>query len=146
MEKIISLTGLISFPYSQERSIMERYALRWQSAGRRKMQLIEIINNCTHLKVVERRCIKDDFIELVFCNEDMAEWKRILSSYLGQPRKPQGSPPSPNDLRITCGTGSIRINQTLFEQEFEAGTVIAKFWPWADGKHTTLRMALLLKG
>ena len=120
--------------------------LEWHPQEETEMQLKEIIDNCTHLKVVERRCIKDDFIDLVFSNDEIAEWKRILSSYLGQPCKPQGSPPSPNDLRITSRTGSIRVNQTLFEHDFEDGTIIAKFWPWDDGKHTTLRMALLLKG
>jgi hypothetical protein len=110
------------------------------------MQLKEIIDKCTHLKVIERRCIKDDFVELVFSNEEIAEWQRILSSDLGDPRKPQGSPPSPSDLEITSRTGGIRVNQTLFEQEFDEGTIIAKFWPWDDGRHTTLRMALLLKG
>jgi hypothetical protein len=110
------------------------------------MQLQEILGKCSELMVSQTRCIKDDFVDLVFESEDTAEWARILSSCLGEPRKPHGSPPSRDDLEITSTTGGIRINQTLFEQDFETGTVIAKFWPWEDGKHTTLRMALLLKG
>ena len=120
--------------------------LEWHPQEETEMQLKEIIDNCTHLKVVERRCIKDDFIDLVFSNDEISEWKRVLSSYLGKPRKPQGSPPSTSDLAITSKTGGIRVNQTLFEQEFEEGTIIAKFWPWDDGRYTTLRMALLHKG
>ncbi|RJQ78747.1 MAG: hypothetical protein C4519_11815 [Desulfobacteraceae bacterium] len=110
------------------------------------MRLKEIIDSCGHLKVIEQRCIKNDFIDLVFNNEELSEWQRILSSFLGAPRKPKGQQPSRSDLDITSKTGGIRVNQTLFEREFEEGTVIAKFWPWQDGRYTTLRMALLLKG
>lgn len=110
------------------------------------MRLKEIIDSCSHLKVIENRCVTNDFIDIVFINEEIEEWQRILSSFLGAARKPQGQPPSRRDLEITSKTGGIRLNQTLFEREFEEGTVIAKFWPWQDGRHTTLRMALLLKG
>jgi hypothetical protein len=109
------------------------------------MQLKEIIANCRHLKTIETRCLTEEFIELVFENEEMLEWQRILSEFLGEPRKPRGQEPSPNDLKLTAGTGSIRIEQTLFEKEFAAGTIIGKFWPWKDNRHTTLRMALLIK-
>jgi hypothetical protein len=110
------------------------------------MRLKEIIDGCSHLKVIESRCVTDDFIDIVFSNEDLEEWQRILSSFLGAPRKPRGQPPSRSDLEITSNTGGIRVNQTLFEREFEEGIIIAKFWPWQDGRYTTLRMALLLKG
>jgi hypothetical protein len=110
------------------------------------MRLKEIIDGCSHLKVIESRCVTDDFIDIVFSNEDLEEWQRILSSFLGVPRKPRGQPPSRSDLEITSNTGGIRVNQTLFEREFEEGIIIAKFWPWQDGRYTTLRMALLLKG
>jgi hypothetical protein len=109
------------------------------------MQLKEIIGSCRHLKMVETRCLTEEFIELVFQNDDMPEWQRILSEYLGKPRKPQGQEPSLNDLKLTAGTGSIRIEQTLFEKDFENGTIIGKFWPWRDNRYTTLRMALLIK-
>jgi hypothetical protein len=110
------------------------------------MRLKEIIDSCSHLKVIESRCVRNDFIDIVFINEELEEWKRILSSFLGRPKKPQGQSPSQRDLEITSKTGGIRVNQTLFESEFDEGTVIAKFWPWQDGRYTTLRMALLLKG
>jgi hypothetical protein len=108
------------------------------------MQLKEIVDYCNHLKIVEKRCITDEFIELVFLNDDIDEWHRILSAFLGTPRKPEGQEPDDEDLRLTAKTGGIRINQTLFEKEFEDTAIIAKFWPWQDLKHTTLRMALLL--
>jgi hypothetical protein len=109
------------------------------------MELKEIIDCCSHLNVIEKRCLTDEFIEMVFLNEDINEWHRILSAFLGAPRKPKGKEPDAEDLRLTAKTGGIRIEQTLFEKEFEHTAIIAKFWPWQDKKHTTLRMALLIK-
>ena len=110
------------------------------------MELQDIMAHCAHLAVSEKRCTTNEFVELVFHQADLEEWQRILSALLGPPIKPKGQAPSENDLKITAKTGGIRIDQTLFEKEFEDGTVIAKFWPWRDIQHITLRMALLLKG
>ena len=110
------------------------------------MPLKKIIESFGQLEVTENRCVSDEFIELVFLNKDLSAWHRILSDTLGFPVKPQGQTPSAKDLELTSKTGGIRIEQTLFEREFDEGTVIGKFWPWKDNKHTTLRMALLLKG
>lgn len=109
------------------------------------MKLREIIDCCGDLKINEKRCISEDFIEMVFPNEDIDEWHRILTAFLGNPSKPKGQEPSAKDLELTAGTGGIRFEQTLFEKEFENGTIIAKFWPWKDQMHITLRMALLVK-
>ena len=109
------------------------------------MTLKEIIDCCSELKIREKRCISDEFIELVFTNEQISEWQRVLTAFLGQPIKPEGQIPSNKDLALTAGTGSIRVEQTLYEKEFEEGVIIAKFWPWKDNMHTTLRMALLVK-
>lgn len=108
------------------------------------MQLKKIVEKCSHLKVIEKRCISDEFVELVFINDDIDEWQSILTAFLGEPRKPKGQAPTEKDLQLTSNTGGIRIEQTLFEKEFKTGTIIAKFWPWQNQTHTTLRMALLL--
>lgn len=107
------------------------------------MILRDITDCCVHLDVHEKRCDRDDLFELVFFQKDINEWARILSAFLGEPVKPSGKSPTTKDLAITEGTGSIRIEQTLFEKRIENGTIIAKFWPWKDGRHITLRMALL---
>jgi len=110
------------------------------------MQLKDIIEKCKYLKIVEERCISNEFVELVFDNSEADQWHRILTDALGEPRKPKGMEPSQSDLAITKGTGGIRVNQTLFETKFGENTIIAKFWPWNNGRYTTLRMALLIKG
>ncbi len=109
------------------------------------MQLKEIVSYCKDLPVCENRCLTDDFYEVVFFNADIDQWMRVLEAFLGPARKAAGQEPTDADLVLTAKTGSIRIEQTLFEKEFENGTVIAKLWPWKDGVHTTLRMAMLHK-
>ncbi len=109
------------------------------------MQLREITDCFSTLTIIEKRCLSDEFVELVIQHDDLDEWHRILSAFLGEPTKPKGVEPSNNDLKITSTTGGIRLDQTLFEQEFKNGTIIAKFWPWQNKVHITLRMALLIK-
>lgn len=108
------------------------------------MELKEIIDCFSDLKVVEKRCITDDFVELVFQSQEVDQWHRILQAFLGEPVKPKGQEPSEKDLELTAKTGGIRLDQTLFEKEFQDGTIIAKFWPWMDNIHITLRMAKLI--
>lgn len=108
------------------------------------MRLNDIYEKCKHLTIYDRRCVNDEFIELVFYNKDLPDWFDTMSSLLGEPRKAQNCEPSTDDLALTARTGGIRYEQTLFEKTFEGGTVIAKFWPWQDNAHTTLRVALLL--
>lgn len=109
------------------------------------MKLEKILEKCRHLEIYEQRSRNDDYCEIVFFSRDAGQWDRILTGILGTARKSAGDAPSEADLALTRHTGGIRLDQTLFEKEFEQGTVIAKFWPWQDGLHTTLKMALLLK-
>jgi hypothetical protein len=76
---------------------------------------------CVHLDVHEKRCDRDDLFELVFFQKDFLEWERILSAFLENPVKPSGKSPTPKDLAVTEGTGSIRVEQTLFEKSVENG-------------------------
>lgn len=107
------------------------------------MRLNEIFERCNHLTIYDQRCVTDEFIELVFYNKDLQDWYQSITSILGEPCKAQNCEPNANDLKLTARTGGIRFEQTLFEKTFEEGTIIAKFWPWHDDIHTTLRVALL---
>jgi hypothetical protein len=108
------------------------------------MTLKEIFSHLKHLEITETRTRNDEYIEVVFLNRDLNEWHMTLTSHLGAPRKAAGSEPTPSDQRITRNTGGIWANQTLFEKSFGDVSVIAKFWPWGDEVHTTLKMALLI--
>jgi len=107
------------------------------------MNLREIINQCHGLAIHEVRCDQDDYFEAVILNDEMDKWDKILTTILGPARKPKGVVPNSKDLDLTKASGGIRVNQTLFERGFGNYTIIAKFWPWDDNLHTTLKMALL---
>jgi hypothetical protein len=109
----------------------------------KQMQLSTIVKALEHLSVHQKRSANEEFVELVFYNRDLEQWQKIISLLLGAPRKVKGQEPTPTDLELTAHTGGIRLEQTLFEKKIENGTIIAKFWPWQDNTHTTLRMALL---
>lgn len=109
------------------------------------MKLKKIINSLSLLNVHQKRCETDEFYEIVFFNKDHDEWNRIISAFLGDPIKAKGVEPSKKDLELTSKTGGIRVEQTLFEREFDDEVIIAKFWPWQDDTHTTLRMSYLEK-
>ncbi len=108
------------------------------------MTFDEILSQARDLAIYERRSLSAEYCELVFFNRDLEAWQHILSSSLGDPRKPPGTEPTRADLELTSKTGGIRFNQTLFEKNFGNETVIAKIWPWDDGEHITLKMAVLL--
>ncbi len=107
------------------------------------MTFDDILLKARDLGVYERRSLSAEYCELVFFSKDMDAWFGILSSTLGEPRKPPGQEPTASDLDLTQNTGGIRINQTLFEKDFGKETVIAKIWPWDDGERMTLKMAVL---
>ena len=109
------------------------------------MKLREIIKKCGALSIYEKRCITDEFCELVFNNKDKDGWNKIFTDILGHAIKPAGIEPTKEDQYLTKDYGGTWFDQTLFKKEFDDVTVIAMFWPWQDGIHTTLKMALLQK-
>ena len=107
------------------------------------MMIDEILLQAKNLPVYERRSMSAEYCELVFFSADLNAWYDILLISLGEPRKPPGREPTKSDMDLTHQTGGIRINQTLFEKKVGGQTIIAKIWPWDDGKHMTLKMAML---
>ena len=107
------------------------------------MMLREIVNRSAGLTIQEMRCDQEDYYEVVVLNREIDRWEKILTAILGLPRKPKGVKPSEDDLTLTKGSGGIRLNQTLYERSFGDYTIIAKFWPWDDNEHTTIKMAHL---
>ena len=110
------------------------------------MTLREIIKKCATLRICEERCNTEEFYEVVFSNEDTDEWNKRFADILGHPKKPAGIQPTKDDQDLTKDYGGIWLEQTLFRRGFDDVTVIAMFWPWQDGIHITLKMALLKKG
>lgn len=109
------------------------------------MILKEVVEKCSKLGVDEKRCVSDEYVELVFFNKEIAEWSKIFIDVLGPAIKPPGAQPTEEDLRLTKDYGGIHDNQALFKKEFGDSIAIAMFWPWQDQIHTTLKIALLKK-
>lgn len=110
------------------------------------MTVKEIFEQCHTLRIHEERCVTDEFCEIVFNNKDGDEWNKKCADILGHAIKPAGMEPTEDDQYLTKDYGGIWSDQTLFKKEFDDVTVIVMFWPWQDGVHTTVKMALLKKG
>ena len=107
--------------------------------------LKKIIEKCDALKIEARRSIADDYCELVFYTKDTDQWNKTLTDIFGPAMKPAKTKPTPDTRSLTKDHGGIYYNQTLFKKEFDGTTIIAMFWPWQDGVHTTLKAATLEK-
>ncbi len=107
--------------------------------------LRDIMAAAEDLGVHEQRERGEDYCELVVYSRDTRKWENILSGILGPPAKPAGSAATREDDEITGQFGGITGEQTLFKKEGSEGTAIAMFWPWQDGEHTTLKMAVIKK-
>ncbi len=107
------------------------------------MTLREIIERCRMLGVDEERCKSDEYSELVFYKKDIDQWYKIFADVLGPAVKPAEKKTKREHLHLTKDYGGIWAGQTLFRKAFKDVTVIAMIWPWEDGIHATLKMALL---
>ena len=99
----------------------------------------------SQLGVCEERSFSDNYIEVVFFTIDTDKWNNLLSEALGQALKPAGAAPTAEAQALTKDCGGIFANQTLFKKDFAQVSVMAMLWPWQDGEHTTLKMALAKK-
>ena len=109
------------------------------------MTLKEVVERCSALSIYEERFFTDEYCERVFYSKDTKEWDEMFISIFDQPIKPAGIKPTKENLLLTESYGGIYSNQTLYKKEFDDVTAIAMFWPWQDGLHTTLKIAVLEK-
>jgi hypothetical protein len=109
------------------------------------MTLKEIIEKCSKLDIKEKRCVSDEYYELIFYSKDINEWNRIFADIFGHPVKPAGTKPTVDDLSFTKDYGGICANQILFKKDDNKQVIIAMFWPWQDNTHSTLKLFLFKK-
>ena len=109
------------------------------------MILKEIIDMCSELNIYEKRCISDEYSEIVFYSRDTDEWSSIFTEIMGPAAKPKGEKPTSYDASLTKDYGGIFDNQTLFKKDYEGAVVIVMLWPWQGGDYTTLKMVYLEK-
>jgi len=104
------------------------------------MNLNEVYEKCSGLKVCESREMTDEYIEVVFYTKDSDEWVKALSETIDPPRKPAGEKPSKEIITLTKPFGGVWDNQTFFIKEYPGFAVVAMFWPWGNGEQTTLKL------
>lgn len=107
------------------------------------MSLAPIVAAIAGLPVDEQRQRREQYVELVFFTRDTARWIEVLSAHLGPPAKSPGATPSAEQSKLASAYGGVHANQTLFSGTAGGVRVVAMFWPWQDGSHTTLKLAQL---
>lgn len=107
------------------------------------MSLKQIFEKYKSLDIFDKRCIDDEYVEVVFLNNQIDQWSQISQEIFGPAIKPSGAKPDKNALNLTQAYGGIHDTQTLFKKEVDGKTTLAMFWPWRDRVHTTLKMFVL---
>ncbi|MEW6670936.1 MAG: hypothetical protein AB1427_04485 [Thermodesulfobacteriota bacterium] len=97
------------------------------------------------LRIHEKRSLTDKLYEIVFYSEDEKTWAKIFEAEFGPPIKKKGDPLPADEQHWISATGGIWKDQTLYGEFIHNGIVIAKFQPWKDGKHITLKMMVITK-
>jgi hypothetical protein len=97
------------------------------------------------LRIHEKRKLTDKLYEVVFYSEDEEQWTKIFVAEFGPPIKKKGDSLPKDEQHWISNTHGIWEDQTLFGKIIDDGIAIAKFQPWKDGVHVTLRMMVLTK-
>ena len=105
--------------------------------------LKDIFQQFQNLAIYEKRSVTDSFVEIVLYNKDIQEWNKLLHEFMGEPFKKAADKPSRQMKDLTNEYGGIEIGQTLFKKDLEEGIILAMFWPWGNGNHTTLKIFTL---
>jgi len=105
------------------------------------MNVSDILQRCSHLKIENKNDISKDFVERVFLKNELKDWEKILSDLLGPAAKPAGEKTTEAFLDLTIKYGGILDDQTLFYKKFEDSSIIAMIWPWKDNNQVTLKLA-----
>ena len=109
------------------------------------MQLKKFIKKFDSLRIHEKRSLTDKLYEIIFYSEDEKQWAKIFEAEFGPPIKKKGDPLPADEQHWISDTGGIWEDQTLYGEFIHNGIVIAKFQPWQDGKHITLKMMVITK-
>ena len=109
------------------------------------MKLKAFAKKFKQLRVHEQRGLTDRSCDIVFYSEDINRWNDIFTAEFGPPIKKKGAPLPEKERHWISNTGGIWEDQTLFGKLIDDGVMIAKFQPWKDGVHVTLKVLHLKK-
>ena len=109
------------------------------------MQIKKFAKKLDSLRIHEKRSLTDKLYDIVFYSEDVKQWTKIFEAEFGPPIKKRGVPLPADEQHWISDTGGIWEDQTLYGKIIDNGIAIAKFQPWEDGVHITLKMIVLIK-
>ena len=109
------------------------------------MILEKFMEKFKQLRIHEQRNLTDKSCDIVFYSEDIKRWRDIFTAEFGPPIKKKGAPLPEKEQHWISDTGGIWEDQTLFGKIIDGGVMIAKFQPWKDEVHVTLKILLLKK-
>ena len=109
------------------------------------MQIKKFIKKLGSLRIHEKRSLTEKLYDIVFYSEEKIKWTEVFEAEFGPPIKKKGDPLPADEQHWISATGGIWKDQTLYGKIIDNGIAIAKFQPWKDGVHTTLKMMVLTK-
>ena len=105
------------------------------------MTFADLIGKVRRSPLTEVRVCRDDYLEAVVATNEMDTVKGILSTYFGDPFKPEGESAFPEAETYAEAYGGVRDDQTLYLNSDLAAKEIAILWPWGSGSAVTLKIA-----
>ena len=109
------------------------------------MNVRDVLQRCSHLKIEEKNDISKDYAERVFLKEDFQEWEKVLTDLLGPAVKRAGEKTTQAFSQLTIDYGGLLDDQILYYKQFKDTSLIAMFWPWKDNNQVTLKIACIKK-
>jgi len=102
------------------------------------MEFIDLRKELKNVRFEELRHDRDDYLEAVVKKDEFAKLTAVVEKILGtaipQSQLPQG-------IENVIGKfGGIMHGQSLYLKNLGKDEVMAMFWPWQDGEHTTVKI------
>ena len=84
----------------------------------------------------------EKYFEAVIVNAQLTSLTSTLDKLLGSAVCPSKTPLTPQMKDAVKEFGGIMPDQTLYFFSQAGETILVMFWPWRDGVHTTVKIAL----
>ncbi len=105
------------------------------------MTFNELIGQISQGPLTELRVCRNDYLEAVVASNEVGLIKGLLTSYFGEPFKPEGESAFPEAVTYAEAYGGVRDDQTLYLNSDPASREVALLWPWGSGSAVTLKVA-----
>jgi len=91
------------------------------------MNVSDVLQKCSHLKIEQKNEISEDYVERVFLKEDLGKWEKVLTDCLGPAVKQAGEKTTEEFSELTIAYGGLLDDQILYYKEFQNTSVAVLF-------------------